>query len=179
MASPTQWTWVWVDSRSWWWTGRSGMLWFMGHKESDTTEWLNWTELNWVSRLSKAGYPSYLMWVDLIKCLNKTRLIKIEFSVCLTSFELRHWDFSLPSDLNWNVSSSWVSSCQYSYENCTIRSPGSLACQLPVFQCVRFHNHMSHFLILNRAHVCLCVCLCVCVCAWVYSTGSVSLKTTD
>ena len=26
MASLTQWTWVWVDSSSWWWTGRAGML---------------------------------------------------------------------------------------------------------------------------------------------------------
>ena len=26
MASPTQWTWVWARSRSWWWTGRPGML---------------------------------------------------------------------------------------------------------------------------------------------------------
>ena len=26
MASPTHWTWVWVDSGSWWWTGRPGML---------------------------------------------------------------------------------------------------------------------------------------------------------
>ena len=26
MASPTQWTWVWVNSRSWWWTGKPGML---------------------------------------------------------------------------------------------------------------------------------------------------------
>ena len=26
MASPTQWTWVWVDSGSWWWTGRPGVL---------------------------------------------------------------------------------------------------------------------------------------------------------
>ena len=26
MASPTQWMWVWVNSRSWWWTGRPGML---------------------------------------------------------------------------------------------------------------------------------------------------------
>ena len=25
-ASPTQWTWVWVNSRSWWWTGRPGVL---------------------------------------------------------------------------------------------------------------------------------------------------------
>ena len=45
MASLTQWTWVWVDSRSWWWTGRPGVLRFMGFKESDMTEQLNWTEL--------------------------------------------------------------------------------------------------------------------------------------
>ena len=30
MASPTQWTWVWVDSGSWRWTGRPGVLQFMG-----------------------------------------------------------------------------------------------------------------------------------------------------
>ena len=30
MASPTQWTWVWVDSGSWQWTGKPGVLQFMG-----------------------------------------------------------------------------------------------------------------------------------------------------
>ena len=30
MASPPQWTWVWVNSLSWWWTGRPGMLQSMG-----------------------------------------------------------------------------------------------------------------------------------------------------
>ena len=30
MASPTQWTWVWVSSRSWWWIGRPGVLQSMG-----------------------------------------------------------------------------------------------------------------------------------------------------
>ena len=45
MASPTQWTWVWVNSRSWWWTGRPGSSSPWGCKESDTTERLNWTEL--------------------------------------------------------------------------------------------------------------------------------------
>ena len=30
MASPTQCTWVWVNSGSWWWTGRPGVLHFMG-----------------------------------------------------------------------------------------------------------------------------------------------------
>ena len=48
MASPTRWIWVWVNSGSWWWTGRPGVLRFMGRKESDTTEQLNWTELNWM-----------------------------------------------------------------------------------------------------------------------------------
>ena len=45
MASLTWWTWVWVNSVSWWWTGRPGVLWFMESKESDTTERQNWTEL--------------------------------------------------------------------------------------------------------------------------------------
>ena len=40
MASPTRWTWVWVDSRSLWWTGRPGAV--HGVAESDMTEWLNW-----------------------------------------------------------------------------------------------------------------------------------------
>ena len=30
MASPTQWTWVWASSRSWWWTGKPGVLQSMG-----------------------------------------------------------------------------------------------------------------------------------------------------
>ena len=30
MASLTRWTWVWVNTSSWWWTGRPGMLRFMG-----------------------------------------------------------------------------------------------------------------------------------------------------
>jgi len=30
MASPTWWTWVWVNSESWWWTGRPGVLRFIG-----------------------------------------------------------------------------------------------------------------------------------------------------
>ena len=42
MASLTQWTWVWVDSASWWWNGKPGVLWFMGSQRV-TTERLNWT----------------------------------------------------------------------------------------------------------------------------------------
>ena len=45
MASPTQWTWVWASSRSWWWTGRPGMLQFMGSQKVGHN-WVNGTELN-------------------------------------------------------------------------------------------------------------------------------------
>ena len=44
MASPTRWTWVWVNSGSWWWTGRPGVLWFMGSQSR--TQLSDWTELN-------------------------------------------------------------------------------------------------------------------------------------
>ena len=47
MASPTGWTWIWASSRSWWWTGKPGVLQSMGHKELDMTELLNWTEEPW------------------------------------------------------------------------------------------------------------------------------------
>ena len=44
MASPTLWTWVWVISRSWWWTGKPGMLQSMGSQRV-RRDWA--TELNW------------------------------------------------------------------------------------------------------------------------------------
>ena len=45
MASLTQWIWVCVDSGSWWWTGRLGVLQFMGSQS--WTQLSDWTELNW------------------------------------------------------------------------------------------------------------------------------------
>ena len=47
MASLTRWTWVSVNSGSWWWTGRPGVLRFMGLQRvgHDWATELNWTEL--------------------------------------------------------------------------------------------------------------------------------------
>ena len=47
MASPARWTWVWVDSGSWCWTGRTGVLQFMGSQRVGH----DWTELNWNLRM--------------------------------------------------------------------------------------------------------------------------------
>ena len=55
MASPTQWIRVWLDSRSWWWTERPGMLQFMGSQRVGH----NWaTELNWT--VSDSFWPHAL-----------------------------------------------------------------------------------------------------------------------
>ena len=44
-SPPTRWTWVWVNSRRWWWTGRPGELRFIGWQRVGH-DWA--TELNWV-----------------------------------------------------------------------------------------------------------------------------------
>ena len=62
MGSPTQWIWVWVNSKSRWWTGRPGMLQSMGLQRIRH----NWaTELNWLKILHQAfPYVSLVKWVS-------------------------------------------------------------------------------------------------------------------
>ena len=57
MASPTQWTWVWVHSGSWWWIGRPGVLRFMGSQRVGR-DWA--TELNWIP------YFVWLCWREIL-----------------------------------------------------------------------------------------------------------------
>ena len=63
MASPTQWTWVWVGCESWWWTGKPGVLLSLrlqriGH------DWAS--ELNWYFILG-LKYPRLWAALDLTK----------------------------------------------------------------------------------------------------------------
>ena len=60
MAWPTQWTWVWVNSRSWWWTGRPHMLQSMGSQR---------VRQDWGTKLISKK-------VSHNKCLKITRLVK-------------------------------------------------------------------------------------------------------
>ena len=58
MASPTRWTWVWVNSGSWWWAGRPGVLWFMGLQRVGH-DWV--TELNWTEAVKHIRYTAITM----------------------------------------------------------------------------------------------------------------------
>ena len=66
MASLTWWTWVWVSSGSWCWTGKPGMLQFMGSQRVGH----NWaTELNWTDKKKFSTDSSYIKtlffgWLD-------------------------------------------------------------------------------------------------------------------
>ena len=58
MASPTQWAGVWVNSGSWWWTGRPGVLQFMGSQRVGH----NWvTKLNLTECLLMLNICMYLL----------------------------------------------------------------------------------------------------------------------
>ena len=61
MASLTRWTWVWVDSGCWCWTGRPGVLQFMGSQifRHDWATKLNWTGSIQLSWIFLVYYPFY------------------------------------------------------------------------------------------------------------------------
>ena len=65
MASPTQWTWVLTNSRSWWWTGKPVCSpW--GRKESDMTEWLDSN-----NKMCLALSVVYLYWSMLLSWMER------------------------------------------------------------------------------------------------------------
>ena len=69
-ASPTQWTWVWVNSGSWWWTGRPGVL--QSLESQSQTRLSDWTELNWTLPRSYISIhlPSSIYFQGLLCCLS-------------------------------------------------------------------------------------------------------------
>ena len=81
MASATLWTWVWINSRSWCWTGRPGVLWFMGSQRVGH---------NWVTELSWS--------------MKKLWNVKHSYSIALlnwssSSLPVKIWDLSMSPDL--------------------------------------------------------------------------------
>ena len=77
MASPTRWAWVWVNSGSWWWTGRPGVPRFTGSQRVG----YNWaTELNWAKLkeavevdITQADWHLYMTQKDTQGCAQREK----------------------------------------------------------------------------------------------------------
>ena len=84
MASLTQWTWVWVNSGSWWWTGRPGVLRFM-ESQRVGHDWV--TELMVVlfllfwetSMLFSIVKDSLFLMHSMLICIGKARFLTVIF----------------------------------------------------------------------------------------------------
>ena len=81
-ASRTQWMWVWVNSGRWWWTGRPGVLRFMGSQRvgHDWATELSWTDSPELLRNGHVSVPftmlSYWLGIAYQKCTFGTSLLK-------------------------------------------------------------------------------------------------------
>ena len=85
MASLTRWTWVWVNSGSWWWTGRPGVLRCMGSQRVGH-DWA--TELNWILYFNIKIYCICNTYVFKIRIISDKIL---SFFIYLSSFNSIHF----------------------------------------------------------------------------------------
>ena len=83
MVSLTQWTWVWVNSGSWWQTGRPGVLQSMGLQRVGH-DWV--TQLNWTDSLIQSLWqpPKISLWqimrINYIYSINSSLNFIVPFS---------------------------------------------------------------------------------------------------
>ena len=98
IASPTQWTWVWVDSGSWWWTGRPSMLRFTGSQRV-RHDWA--TELNWTEKESLCEW-SFIVYKKLLSPWSHlANLMRWVEPTCLLPFQstkIRFWELIMVSN---------------------------------------------------------------------------------
>ena len=88
LASLTQWTWVWVNSRSWWWTGSPGVLQFKGSQRVRH----NWaTELNWTVVKEHESFSSILISQDCFGYLGCFVFLYKFFNYLFKFCEKCHW----------------------------------------------------------------------------------------
>ena len=85
MASPTRWTWVWVNSGSWWWTGRPRVLWFMGSQRVGH-DWV--TELNWTEGI-------------LSRCEVLVKYLIVYLEGFEEKWEELKWNYKIQRKINW------------------------------------------------------------------------------
>ena len=110
MASPTRWTWVWVNSRSWWWTDRPGVLQFMGSQRvgHDWATELNWTkgqELIFLATRVRYNTSSQMSEINMqqiysiIQDVKQIEILKIKYKEYKLLFSQVHWIVSLSKEI--------------------------------------------------------------------------------
>ena len=87
MASPAWWTWLWVDSGSWWWTGRPGVLRCMGSQRVGH-DWA--TELNWTDTVRGFSIVSVIFFWNPLAFSVIQRMLAIWSLVPLCMYVLSH-----------------------------------------------------------------------------------------
>ena len=90
MASLTQWIWVWVSSRRWWWTGKPGVLQSIGLQRV----WHNWaTELSWTF---------FSLWLDNVITWTNSYNWEEPSTLALTLALMREGCRLLPKSYSWS-----------------------------------------------------------------------------
>ena len=118
MASPTQWTRVWVNSRSWWWTGRPGMLQFMGSQRIGH---------DWASELNCE--EKVMFWV-----LNKISVIEKSFNLIFLTLcleKLGVFNNYVHIFFKWNASDCFRKTRHVLTEKAMAPHSGTFAWKLP------------------------------------------------
>ena len=116
MASPTQWTWVWMNFGSWWWTGKPGLLQSMGLQRI-RHDWV--IELNWLPHLYWPIFIYMFFYILPISKRYQKRILKIKIktTVLLMRFSRQEYWSGLPfpflvdhilSELSTMTRPSWV-----------------------------------------------------------------------
>ena len=113
MASPTQWTWIWVNSGSCWWTGRPGMLQFMGSQsQTRLSDWTEHTllivEMKMCLFTSKCSCIRYYLIISLINFPTILLLTEIVIQSCHLIFGLL-----FPSPESYFDFFSWASNIEH------------------------------------------------------------------
>ena len=119
MASPTRWTWIWVNSGSWWWTGRPGVLWFMGSQRVGH-DWATdqiWTVLHFLRPkeliFSRSPQQSNKN-VRLISILCANNCSKHLAWISSFNFKITWKGNNFAAILHWGNQGLWVKSVQFS-----------------------------------------------------------------
>ena len=103
MASPTQWTWVWVNSGSWWWTGKPGVLQSMGSRRvgHDWETELKWNETVFCHIFKEEKVKFFIfLFMHLLSITVKAecKLLEVVFQIVMVYMIL---------PLNWIVNYVW------------------------------------------------------------------------